>query len=285
MDRLVALGEMWKGNSENLFIGFLVLVLFSILAFSVERLLRWLLRNSKRPLFMRFVGNAFSIILFLIGFLIATYILFGRDLSKEIMTGIGLLSIVLGFSFKEIGENFIAGIILALKMPFRMGDYIEVGGMVGQVKDLSMRTTQMKTPDGKDIYVPNSALVKNNLISYTIDNSLRYGFVVGLEVGVDFNHAREVIQEAVFKVEGVMKKDKLPNVYINELKSSTTDVQIDFWIFTQEFTQIAEHKRIRSEVMHNVVTDLINNGFYLPCDILEVKNYNTEVLKTKQMTP
>ena len=72
---------------------------------------------------------------------------------------------------------------MAFKRPFRVGDFVESGVIRGTVLALNVRDTLLKTPDGKDVSVPNALIIKNPLINYTIDGFLRFDFVVGLPGG------------------------------------------------------------------------------------------------------
>jgi small-conductance mechanosensitive channel len=77
----------------------------------------------------------------------------------RVLAGAGLLTFVIGFALKDIGENFLAGIILAFRSPFKLNDLIEVNNIVGFVKDINIREALIKTPDGKDVFLPNSIIL------------------------------------------------------------------------------------------------------------------------------
>jgi small conductance mechanosensitive channel len=112
--------------------------------------------------------------------LITLYLLGLNSFTNKVLAGAGLLAFVIGFALKDIGENFLAGIILAFKSPFKLDDLIEVNNIIGFVKDINIRETHIKTPDGKDVFLPNSIILKNPMFNYTIDGFLRYEFVVGI---------------------------------------------------------------------------------------------------------
>lgn len=154
-----------------------------------------------------------------------------------------------------------------------MDDLIEVTGIIGHVKDISIRETMIKTPDGKDVFLPNAIILKNPLYNYTLDGFLRYGFVVGIAYEDNPTAAIKVILDTVSNVEGVLKGDKKPPISINELSTNTINININFWIDTFKSTRRSVHNTIRSQVMNDVVAALIANGFSLPANIVELKNY------------
>ena len=93
---------------------------------------------------------------------------------------------------KTLGENLLAGIMLAFNRPFNIGNVVEIDGFVGKVKALELRSTHLRIFNGKDIYIPNSSLIKNPRINYTQDGLSIHDYTVGLDYG-EFN--KDVMQE------------------------------------------------------------------------------------------
>jgi small-conductance mechanosensitive channel len=91
-----------------------------------------------------------------------------------LLAGAGISAFIIGFALKDIGENFLAGILLAFKRPFRVGDLVDIGGIRGTVLILNLRDTQIKTPDGKDVFIPNANIIKNPLVNFTIDGFISF---------------------------------------------------------------------------------------------------------------
>lgn len=150
---------------------------------------------------------------------------------------------------------------------------IEVNDIIGHVKDISIRETLIKTPDGKDVFLPNSIILKNPLYNYTIDGYLRYEFTVGIAYESNPTEAIRLIQETVSRVEGVLDGDRKPAITITELSTSTININIKFWIDTFLSTRRSVHNSVRSQVMNDVVLVLGEHGFRLPAFIVELKNY------------
>lgn len=217
----------------------------------------------------QFIGitfKSFSLILFLriLGF---------SDFTSNMLAGAGILTFILGFAFKDIGENFLAGILLAFKSPFKINDLVETLGIVGYVTDLTIRETQIKTLDGKDVFIPNGQIIKNPLFNYTIDGFLRYDFVIGLDYGSNIKNAIEAILDEVSKIEHVIHDSKKPAVTIQEFATSTVNLKVYFWINTFNSSSKTYHSGIKTEVMQNVLLRLMKDGFSLPSDIIEIKTY------------
>lgn len=266
--------QYFKLNYINLGLTLLFVVAGFLIANFIKRRLRLrLIRKSPNFITATFISQITGFTLKSIVVLITLYLLGLDSFTNKILAGAGILTFVIGFALKDIGENFLAGIILAFKSPFKLDDLIEVNGIEGFVKDINIRETLIKTPDGKDVFLPNSIILKNPFVNYTIDGFLRYEFVVGIAYENHPTEAIKLILETVNNVEGVLKGDKKPAITINELATNTININVKFWIDTFKSSKRSVHHSIRSQVMNNVVVALSANGFSLPASIVELKNY------------
>lgn len=267
--------QYFQANYINLgFILLFVIAGFVLANFISRRIKSRFIRKSPNPITATFISQITSFIIKSFIVFTTLYLLGLDSFTNKILAGAGLLTFVIGFALKDIGENFLAGIILAFKSPFRVDDLIAINGIEGFVKDINIRETLIKTPDGKDIFLPNAIILKNPLFNYTIDGFLRYEFVVGIAYENNPTEAIKLIIETVDNVEGVLKGDKKPAVMINELETNTINIKVMFWIDTFKSTRRSVHHNIRSKVINDVVNKLLINGFSLPASIMEMKNYD-----------
>jgi small-conductance mechanosensitive channel len=227
----------------------------------------------------KFITNSIKWLLYLIGLLAALDILNLTGIVSSIMAGAGITAIILGFAFKDIGENFLAGTLLVAKRPFRIGHIIEVDGHKGVVKAMDMRTIHIRNVEGKDIFIPNAMIVKNVVINYTLDGLLRLEFVVGLDVPSDVVTAIQLIKDYLSKQPEVLKQPE-SNVVVTEIAEFTINLKVLFWV------DILKSKKespsylgitIRSRIIQEVKDLLLGNGFNLPSQVLEHKNYSGPV--------
>jgi small-conductance mechanosensitive channel len=265
-------------NYLNLgFVLLFVVVGFLIAEFIKRRIKRRISRRATNPITATFISQIISFALKTIVVLITLYLLGLNSFTNKVLAGAGLLAFVIGFALKDIGENFLAGIILAFKSPFKQDDLIEVNNIIGFVKDINIRETQIKTPDGKDVFLPNSIILKNPMFNYTIDGFLRYEFVVGIAYENNSTKAIKAMLEAATNVEGVLKGERKPVVIINELTASTINIRVMFWVDTFQTSRRTVHHNIRSQVMNDVVAALVTKGFTLPASVIELKNYEPSI--------
>lgn len=266
--------EYFTLNYINLaFIALFVVVGFIISNFIARRLKLRLIRKSPNLITATFIAQITNFVLKSFIIFTTLYLLGLNSFTNKILAGAGLLTFVIGFALKDIGENFLAGIILAFKSPFKIDDLIEVNGIEGFVKDINIRETLIKTPDGKDVFLPNSIILKNPLSNYTIDGFLRYDFIVGIAYENNPTEAIKLILDAVNNVAEVLKGDRAAAIMIDELAVNTFNLKVFFWVDTFKTTKRSVHHSIRSQVMNDVVAALVENGFGLPANIIEIKNY------------
>lgn len=268
--------QYFYANYVNLGITLAFTIVGFIVASFLQRRIRLrLIRKSPNHITATFTSQIVGFVLKAIVLLTTMYILGLSSFTNKLLAGAGLLTFVIGFALKDIGENFLAGIVLAFKSPFRLNDLIEVNGIIGNVKDINIRETLIKTPDGKDVFLPNSIILKNPLLNYTLDGFLRYDFIVGIAFENDPTTALKLILETVNNVEGVLKEDKPPAVSITELATNTINISVNFWIDTFNSTRGSVHNSIRSQVMNDVLAALLAHNYALPANVVELKNYDT----------
>lgn len=206
-----------------------------------------LTKRMEDPLLADFLGTMIWTFIWIVGISLAFKVLGLGGVTASIMAGAGITAFIIGFALRDIGENFLAGILMAFKRPFRVGDFVETLGIRGHVVALNIRDTQLKTPDGKDVYIPNANIIKNPLTNFTIDGFLRYDFVVSLPAGTDYEKATTTIQGAVSQIKGVLRTRRKTTVHISAIAPGRLDATVSFWIDTFATKDTAE--KIRSEVI------------------------------------
>ncbi|WP_124980440.1 mechanosensitive ion channel family protein [Nonlabens xiamenensis] len=232
-------------------------------------------RRTQDPLMSRFLGKAIRFVLIVVFIMLALRAAGLGDISAGILATAGASAVVLGFAFKDIGQNFIAGIILSFNRPFDVNDTVEIGDNFGRVKTLEFRYTKLKTFDGKDVYIPNSDVITLPVTNYTEDGFFRWSFLVGIDYDDDINLAKDCIMEALNSDARVISDEEHVNYVIeDELATSTVNLKVFFWVDTFDFGRVANTTRGR--VIGNVKRALMEKGFYLPADIQEIKLYGRE---------
>jgi small-conductance mechanosensitive channel len=164
--------------------GLLALVFFAILnkaaVFSVSRAMTgWKARRSLKDLLLRLM----SIGIWVVGLLVTAMIIFPGLTPANALGALGVASIAVGLAFKDIFENFFAGILLLWKFPFENGDFIECQDIKGQVEDVTIRMTRIRLMSGEELLVPNAFLYKNPVRVVTSRPYRRVSVMSGVAYG------------------------------------------------------------------------------------------------------
>ena len=223
-----------------------------------------LTRKANDKLLTEFLARLAKLAVVIMGALVALRVMGFTGVAGGLLAGAGVSAFIIGFAFKDIGENFLSGVILAFNRPFDISDTILVNEMLGRVQALNLRTTHVKTFDGKDIYIPNSIIIKQPVTNYTRDGRLRLDFVVGSDYDDDMDAARKVALQAVQDTLEV-RQDPPPFVTVDDLAVSTVNLRIYFWTDADDYRKGV--LLLKSEVILNVKNALLNAGFSLPANI------------------
>ena len=205
-------------------IGIIVFFVFWLLAKFAYRTLQRRHEGGKALAFARLAYVA----ILLLGFLIAVTIAFPSFTPAELLSILGVGGVAIGFAFKDIFQNLLAGILILVREPFRVGDEITAGEFTGKVEAIETRATYIRTYDGRRVIVPNSIIYTEPVTVITAYDMLRSEYDVGIGYGDDIGKARQVALDTVKGVEGVLS-DPAPDVLVWDLAGSSVNLRVRWW--------------------------------------------------------
>lgn len=211
-----------------------VAVVVIILTWLVVKLANYVLSKTlERTSLRRSLKDLFSLLtsifIWVLGLMIAAVIVFPGLTPASILAGLGIGSVAIGFAFKDVFENFLAGIIILFRKDMRIGDYIECEGLKGRVEDISIRESKIMRTDGELVIVPNSILFKNPVTILTYNDLRRVTIIAGVGYGEDVDQSRSVIETAVATCDSVVTGDKPIQIFAQEFGASSVNFEVTWW--------------------------------------------------------
>ena len=189
------------------------------------------------------VGKSASVGVWLVGVLVVSLLVFPGLRLGDIVATLGLGSVAIGFAFQDIFKNFLAGILLLINEPFRIGDAVIIGTYEGVVEHISIRTTNVRTYLGERILIPNSIVFTSSVQVRTAFSKRRTDFVVGIGYDTDLPTAIELARATIASVEGVLAD---PPVVVDAtgFGESTIDLTVRYWTDSEQQHTLRTRSRI-----------------------------------------
>jgi len=172
------------------------------------------------------------------GLLVAAVIIFPTFRPGDLIAGLGITSVAIGFAFKDVLQNFFAGILILWRRPFIVGDEIKIREFEGTVEDITTRSTRVRTYDGERAVLPNGDVYTHAILVRSAYESRRVRLMVGIGYKDSIESARKIIHEVLRQTEGV-QTDPGPWVYVSELAPSSVNFLIYFWTASSQANVLA----------------------------------------------
>ncbi|MCX7551552.1 mechanosensitive ion channel family protein [Xanthomarina sp. F2636L] len=273
---LEAYWNAFVASIPKIILAILLIIVGFLLANVISRLFKkTILLRTQDPLMINFLSKTVKLGVVISILMLALNVAGLGGVAAGMLTAAGAGAVIIGFAFKDVGENFISGIILSFSRPFDVNDTVMVDTIFGKITALEFRYTKLKTFDGRDVYIPNSDIIKKAVYNYTEDGYFRLDFMVGIDYEDNIELAKKVILEAVRNSEGVIEnQDHECFVVVDSLGVSTVNLKILFWTKTKEYRKRA--MEVKSGVVKNVKQVIMENGLNMPADITEIKLYGSQ---------
>jgi small conductance mechanosensitive channel len=222
----------------NLVVAIIALIIFWILGAVAERFAqRAVLRLSHRAHIARLLGRMVRLGVLALGLLLALNIMRLDRAVASLLAGAGILGIALGFASKDIFANFMSGVILHLVHPFKIGDMIKTGEILGYINTMDMRSTIIRNQQGQMITVPNQNLLGNPIINFTTSGVRRVDLPWSLTQVEDLAKAEELAIKAVESLEPPLRNpDREIELFYEKVGDYTIDFEIRFWTIPDQKT-------------------------------------------------
>ena len=261
-DGLSRLGEMWAAFAVNLPALLVALLAFLLIAALGHYWAKWRgfwTKVTRNQFLAEILSQLVRLAFLVLGLVVALEMMGAGNLIGAILGAAGITGIAIGFAVKDTVDNYVSSLMLSFNQPFRPNDFIEIGGMSGNVIRMTSRATILMTPDGNHLRVPNAMVYKSPITNFSRIPERRFEFTIGVTSSDD---PQAAIQQGVAIIRGLpfIFGDPAPTGHIVGLGASTIDLMFRAWI-NQEETSFS---RARSIAIRAVKLGLEEAGFSIP---------------------
>ena len=241
----------------NLLVAAVLMAFFVAAAFAVQ----WSVRRSfrRREDLGRVLGSIAKWSAILAGFLVVLPIVSPSIAPGDLIAGLGIGSVAIGFAFKDILQNLLAGLLILIRQPFDVGDQIRAGEFEGTVEHIETRATKLRTYDGRRVVIPNADVFTGTVTVNTAYAARRSQQDFPIALHDDWDRAVTVARDAARRVEGV-RDDPGPDAQAQDVADFAKVVRVRWWTDPQQAATIATASRVRLAVE----AALRDAGFTLP---------------------
>ncbi|MEG4394440.1 mechanosensitive ion channel family protein [Microcoleus sp. BROC3] len=245
----------------NIVLALIVFAIFFCVGGAIKRAVRRVTRHHRQARNLGLVlGRLAQGTIVLVGLFVALSIIIPTFKAGDLIQLLGISGVAIGFAFRDILQNFLAGILILLTEPFRIDDQIVFKNFEGTVENIETRATTILTYDGRRIVIPNAELFTNSVTVNTAFDKRRTEYDFSIGYGDDIDCAKQLMLEALYNIKEVLK-DPAPDVLVLELVESTVKIRVRWWISPP---RRIDDMRSRDKVICAIKKKLVENGIDLP---------------------
>ena len=263
-ERLVSWYEIVIKSIPNIIASIFIILIFIFLAKLARKVFSKVLpRISKNEAVTSLLDTIIYFIIILIGFFVSLEILNLDKTVTSLLAGAGVLGLALGFAFQEIASNFVSGIFIAFREPYKLGDIVQLDQHFGKITNINLRTTSITTFQGLEIIIPNKHMFTKPFTNFTTTPKRRIDVEVGVSYEDDLEKVEKVTKEALLNINEIIK-DEEPEVFFKEFADSSINLVARIWI---HYPENQAFLKARHKAIINIKKHYDKNGISIPFPI------------------
>ncbi len=220
----------------NITMAIVVFIIGRMVVGFVVRLVNKLMKRSKMDeILVNFICSILNAVLLLF-VIVAALDQLGVD-TTSLIALMGAAGLAVGLALQNSLQNFAAGVMLIVFRPFKAGDFVEAGGTTGVVENISIFSTMLKTPDNREVIVPNGSIYGGNITNFSARPTRRVDLMFGIGYGDDIRKAKDILTKLVVEDERILK-DPAPQIVVGELGDSSVNFHVRPWVNSPDYWDV-----------------------------------------------
>lgn len=265
-NELKHIANIVKKNLPRVVMGLVMMSLFVFIGFKLQTFSRNIWQRRIPNIFLAAtIARLVMIPVWVMFFYLALLTIGLQSLAGTIIGGTGILGIVLGFAFKGIAENYLSGILLAIRSPFTKGDAVKIDQVEGIIQNLNMRGTTLMDSDGNLVLVPNITVIQSVVKNLSVNQNKRATFIMGVGFTDSIKQCQDLILEALQTISGICM-DPAPMIFVENMGTSTINIRVYFWFNSKESSEAM----LKSAAIVKTKELLLAHGMHLPDTAREI---------------
>ncbi len=265
----------------NVVIGVVIFAVFWIVAKVIQKVVVRTTRNYNNAGLASVLSRLAYWILLIVGLLIAATIIIPSMTPGKLISTLGIGGVAIGFAFKDIFQNLLAGILILLRQPFKVGDEITSGKFTGTVEAIETRATFIKSYDGIRVIIPNSQIYQEPIEVITAYDMVRSEYDLGIGYGDNIGEALEISLRTLKSIDGIMK-DPAPDAYVWALAGSSINLRLRWWTNPRRPNVVATYSEVLKQVSEALAEAAIDIPFPTQVVLFHDQTEDIDGDRTKQ---
>ncbi len=258
----------WGGEFVEIFpylaVAVIIFIFFIFIAkISKKITIKVLNKLSISKAVSQLISNFILVNVFLGGIIIALSVMKLDKTVTSLLAGAGIIGLALGIAFQDLVTNIISGVLIAIRKPFNIGDFIETNGIFGNVLDIRLRTTEIHNLNGQIVYIPSREVLRLPVINYSRVGKRRIVIDVGISYKEDLNRVKEITLNAIKTIPELLPEEQV-EFYYKEFGESSINFMVRFWI---KFKLQRDYRKAVSDSIICIKSAFDDNGITIPFPI------------------
>ena len=263
-EKIIKWYEVAVKSIPNIVAALLVFILFLILAKVSKKILKKALpRVTKNKAVTDLLNTIAYFSVIILGLFISLEILNLDKTVTSILAGAGVIGLALGFAFQEIASNFVSGIFIAFREPYKLGDIVEIDDYFGKISKIDLRTTSITTFQGLEVIIPNKYMFTKPFINLTTTPKRRIDIKIGVSYGDDLRKVEKITKEALEDIQERITDNEV-EIYFENFGDSSINLTARVWI---RYPENQAFLKARHNAIMNIKEAYDKNNITIPFPI------------------